>query len=145
MSIFHFLRAADRISSCCHQHLLQLEEPSLHARGHQQHLPERRNGPLPPPDLPQGTHGQDGVVAYARTGYVARWEEAVERQTINWFLGRSTLDDWSISLTRGERGANSTSVFSWGDENKKSLRAAVLRWLLRGVLKTRGWNKHNIF
>ena len=35
--------------------------------------PELRDGPLPAPDLPEGSDGEDGVVADSRSGYVLRW------------------------------------------------------------------------
>ena len=35
--------------------------------------PELRDGPLSAPDIPEGPHGEDGVVADSRSGYVLRW------------------------------------------------------------------------
>ena len=41
-------------------------------RGHQLHLPQLRDRPLPAPDLPEGADGQDGLVADTGAGYVPR-------------------------------------------------------------------------
>ena len=51
----------------------QQQEAPVHPRGHQLHISQRGNSPLPPSNLSQGPHGKDGVMAYSGTGYVFRW------------------------------------------------------------------------
>jgi len=55
----------------------QQQEPALHARGHQLHLPQLGDRPLPPPDLSQGSDGANGILANPGSGYVTRWEYSI--------------------------------------------------------------------
>lgn len=48
----------------------ELEEATMHARGRELHLPEQRDGAVPPPDLLQGADFQNGVVANPRIRFV---------------------------------------------------------------------------
>lgn len=52
-----------------HEDGRQLEDASRNSRGRFEHLPQRGNGPLPPPNLPQRTHGQDWLLAHACSRY----------------------------------------------------------------------------
>ena len=54
----------------------QLQEPALLPRGHQLDLPELGDGPLPPPDLPEGSDGPDGVLADPGARYITRCDIA---------------------------------------------------------------------
>lgn len=51
---------------------------------------ELRDGPLPAPNIPEGSHGEDGVVADSRSGYVLR---LVGDQSQSQFSSRETKND----------------------------------------------------